>query len=381
MQGVCDLLSVCRSAPSFPSSSRTTPSTDAPSRRSLPHASHRLFAAHGRTPDSPPRGKLPGTNSRSTPSRRACLALVKRFRFDGAQHLLAGARNVSATNLCVAVTSVYNAQHDAGRQPEEPIRAGLAEMPRSCIQSGRTLRRDGHTCGIASLARTTARKRHPGRRPRLPSCGSRKPCIGHRATGGRDCACYYPASSVRTAVHDRAHPAARPLLTAISFLTSVPNSTAAASIVVGVARHDQAEPPCPGCRSIDVPGVPPHRRRVLAVVVGGIHDQYYRPASRDLAMWQITGTLAECTRRRWGTQQALALPTTTRTRTNNSYHSVRAKMASTATSVLSQWPARASTIAHSTSATSPTTINVTLKRAIYAAPHSRRRPRHNMAIS
>jgi hypothetical protein len=182
-------------------------------------------------------------------------------------------------------------------------------------------------------------------------------------------------------VHDRAYPAARPLLTAISFLTSVPNSTAAASIVVGVARHDQAEPPCPGCRSIDVPGVPPHRRRVLVVVVGGIHGQYYRPASRDLAMWQITGTLAECTRRRWGTQQALALPTTTRTRTNNSYHNVRAKTASTATSVSSQWPARALTIAHSTSATSPTTINVTLKRAIYAAPHSHRRPRRNMAIS
>jgi hypothetical protein len=50
---------------------------------------------------------------------KALQAMCSRFRFDDAQHLLSGARNVSATNLCEAVTSVYNALHDAGRLERE----------------------------------------------------------------------------------------------------------------------------------------------------------------------------------------------------------------------------------------------------------------------
>jgi hypothetical protein len=57
---------------------------------------------------------------------KALNEMCKRFRFDDAQHLLSGARNVSATNLCEAVTSVYNALHDASRSEEEPAEAGLA---------------------------------------------------------------------------------------------------------------------------------------------------------------------------------------------------------------------------------------------------------------
>jgi hypothetical protein len=57
---------------------------------------------------------------------KALTEMCKRFCFDDAQHLLAGARNVSATNLCEAVTSVYNALHDASRMAEEPMETGLA---------------------------------------------------------------------------------------------------------------------------------------------------------------------------------------------------------------------------------------------------------------
>jgi hypothetical protein len=41
-------------------------------------------------------------------------------------HLLTGARNVSATNVCEAVTSIYNALHDASRLEEGRSGVGLA---------------------------------------------------------------------------------------------------------------------------------------------------------------------------------------------------------------------------------------------------------------
>jgi hypothetical protein len=57
---------------------------------------------------------------------RALNEMCRHFHFDDAQHLLAGSRNVSATNLCEAVTSVYKALHDASRLEAQPIEAGLA---------------------------------------------------------------------------------------------------------------------------------------------------------------------------------------------------------------------------------------------------------------
>jgi hypothetical protein len=58
---------------------------------------------------------------------RALAAMCRHFRFDDAQHLLTGARNVSATNLCEAVTSLHNALFEASRL-EEASAPGLTVM-------------------------------------------------------------------------------------------------------------------------------------------------------------------------------------------------------------------------------------------------------------
>lgn len=54
---------------------------------------------------------------------RALAEAARRFRFDDAQALLSGARNVTPSSLCQAMTSILNALEAASRLPA-PVETG-----------------------------------------------------------------------------------------------------------------------------------------------------------------------------------------------------------------------------------------------------------------